>query len=196
MDSTDRFKTAMAGFDQANAQDPKREALFYAQRMSDWLARFAPGASESLRLAARSQHICRWMIPREKYPMTRAGYHRWRTEAAQFHAEKAGQILREAGYDEPTIACVQSLLRKENLTSDPETQTLENVACLVFLENYFSDFAQRHEEEKILTILRRTWAKMSPRGREAALHLPLRDRERALIQQAINPAHPGATEVS
>jgi len=192
MESTDRFNTAIARFDEANAQDPAGEALVYAQRMTDWLARFAPNAPDVLKLAARAQHICRWMIPRSTYPMTRAGYLQWRAELAKFHADKAGQIMREVGYDDPSIVRVQSLLRKEHLKSDPLTQTLEDVICLVFLESYLADFALKHEseQEKVITILRRTWAKMTPRGREEGMKLPLADRARKLIQQAMNAGAP------
>src|SRR5260221_13458894 len=101
-----RFQRAIERFDAANAQDPNRvvveggehpKELRYAQRMTRWLERLEPQASEALRLAARSQHIRRWTIPRSAYPMDRAGYHRWRTDLARFHAETAGEILREVG---------------------------------------------------------------------------------------------------
>lgn len=180
-----RFRRAIELFDAANAEDPAAEALLYAKRMSDWLNRLVPDASQALKLAARSQHIRRWEIPRNKYPMTRAGYHRWRTELYGFHAKVAGGILREVGYDEATIQRVQSLLKKERLKEDPEAQLLEDVICLVFLENYFADFARQHDEEKIITILRKTWRKMSPLGHEAALNLPIGPAERQLIEKAL-----------
>jgi hypothetical protein len=160
--------------------------------MTGWLERLAPEASEPLRLAIRAQHLCRWTIPRSQYPMDRRGYHQWRTHLARFHAEKAGEILCEVGYDAATIARVQALLRKEGLKSDPETQLLEDVACLVFLESYFADFSRQHDEEKLITILRRTWLKMSPRGHQAALALDLPLEARALIEKAL--AADGAVE--
>jgi hypothetical protein len=189
-----RFRAAIARFDEANARDPSRttvdgqrvpDELLYARRMTEWLDRLEPGASEALRLAARSQHLCRWMIPRSDYPMTRQGYHQWRTTLARFHADKAGEILRDVGYDEPTISRVQSLLRKQGLKSDAETQALEDVACLVFLEHEFSDFARRHDEAKVINILARTWKKMSPRGHAAALALNLPPEDRALVEKAL-----------
>lgn len=187
---------AFRRFDAANAEDPNRASfegrelpaeLLYAQRMTRWLERLDPNASEPLKLAVRCQHLCRWMIPRSSYPMTRAGYHTWRAELAKFHAEKAAPILRGVGYGESTIARVQSLVRKERIKSDPETQTLEDVACLVFLEDDFADFVSRHvdEEEKLLNILRRTWKKMSPRGHEMAMTLELGERERVLLEKAL-----------
>jgi hypothetical protein len=188
--ASEQFRVAIDKFDAANSQDPMRVGdlpaeLLYARRMTDWLNRLYPDALETLQLAARSQHICRWMIPRSRFPMTRAGYHQWRTTLYSFHADKAGEILREVGYDDATIHRVRSLLRKEKLKADPETQALEDVACLVFLENYFADFALKHEEQKVIDILRRTWKKMSERGRAAALELPLKAETRLLVEKAL-----------
>ena len=192
----DRFQAALARFDAANACDPNSEVgdgvarpkeLVYADRMTAWLERLAPAASEALRLAARCQHLRRWEVPRATYPMDRAGYHRWRTELANFHAREAGEILRDVGYDQPTIARVQSLVRKQNLKTDPEAQLLEDVICLVFLENYFAPFAERHDEPKLIGILQKTWRKMSPRGQTAALAIPLAPEMRRLLEKALGP---------
>ena len=178
-----RFALAMARFDAANAEDPNRESvggrdrpkeLAYAERMSAMLAQFAPEASEALRLAARCQHIQRWKAPRTDYPMDRTGYLQWRKKANRFHADVAGEILREAGYDDASIARVAALLKKEALKSDPEAQTLEDVVDLVFLESYLAGFVAAHGDystEKCLDILRKTAKKMSPRGRAAAVSL-------------------------
>jgi hypothetical protein len=192
--SNDRFAAAIARFDDANRDDPNRtildgvehpDELLYAIRMTGWLGRMYPDASEALQLAVRCQHIRRWNIPRSRYPMDRAGYHRWRTELAKFHADTAATILREVGYDGATIARVQSLVRKENLKSDLQTQALEDVACLVFLEHEFSDFARKHDEAKVVNILQRTWKKMSPLGQRAALSLRLSEKDRRLIESAL-----------
>jgi hypothetical protein len=191
----ERFRAAIDRIDAANADDLHRVShdgreiaaeVLYAQRMTTWLERLHPDASEPLRLAVRAQHIRRWEIPRETYPMDRAGYHRWRTALYTFHADTAERILRELGYDDATIARVRSLLRKERLKSDPETQALEDVACLVFLENYFAEFAVKHDDDKLITILRRTWAKMSPKAHEAALALPMQPNTKALIDRALS----------
>jgi len=199
MDQQTRFDRAIRGFDAANARDPnfvmiagenRPRELVYAQRMTAWLLRIEPDASEALRLAARSQHICRWTRPRADYPMTRAGYHRWRTELGRFHAETAGGILRDAGYEQTTIDRVGSLLRKEHLKTDPEVQTLEDVICLVFLENYFADFAAQHPREKVIDIVRKTWKKMSVRGHEQALGLALPPGAAELVGEALNGQKP------
>ena len=128
--------------------------------MTDWLEKLYPQASEALHLAARAQHIRRWEVPRSGYPMDRAGYHRWRTGLYKFHADAAGEILIDAGYDAATIDRVRSMLQKQRLKTDAETQALEDVICVVFLENYFAEFAARHDDEKVIVILRRTWAKI------------------------------------
>ncbi|MGE5793878.1 MAG: DUF4202 domain-containing protein [Bacteroidota bacterium] len=191
---SERFRAAIERFDAANAADPNREPdpagveqpreLLYARRMSEMLERFAPEASEAVRLAVRCQHIRRWEIPRDAYPRTPEGYKAWRTRLMDFHADTAAAILREAGYEEEPIARVRSLLRKERLKRDPETQLLEDVVALVFLEHYLAGFVAGHpeyDEAKFADILRKTWLKMSPRGREAALAV-------ARIPDALRPA--------
>ena len=192
-----RYEQAIRQIDAANAQDPHRAVfagqehpaeLIYGQRMTAWLDRIEPSASEALRLAVRCQHLRRWEIPRSQYPMTRAGYHQWRTKLGFYHAEKAGEILRSLVFDEALIARVQSLIRKERLKTDAEVQTLEDVACLVFLENDYVDFARQHQSDKVMDILRKTWRKMSDRGHAAALELAkeLPEAERELVVMAIS----------
>jgi len=180
---SERFSRAIARFDAANGEDPHLESdegrarpkeLLYAERLTAMLARFAPDASEVLRLAARCQHIQRWKIPRVDYRMTRAGYQQWRVRLRDFHAELAGAILRDTGYDDATITRVRSLIRKEALKTDAEAQTLEDVVDLVFLESYLADFVAGHagyDEAKFVDILKKTGKKMSARGRESALTL-------------------------
>lgn len=179
----DRFDRAIAAFDAANAQDPNREAiaganrakeLVYAERMTAMQERFAPDASEVVRLAVRSQHIERWKIPRSGYPMDRIGYLQWRKRLYKFHAEFASALLRGAGYDEATIGRVATLLRKEGIKSDPEMQTLEDIINLVFLESYLAGFVATHGQydlAKFRDILAKTAKKMSSGGRAAALSL-------------------------
>lgn len=196
MTDQERFATAIARFDEAHAADPNREVsngrdhpkeLLYAQRMTDWLDRLEPEAPEPLRLAARCQHLCRWTVPRSEYPMTRDGYRQWRRAAAEFHAEKAAQILRDVGYDEATIGRVRTLVLKEGIKVDAQVQLLEDVICLVFLQYYLGEFAQGHDAEKVAAILRKTWKKMSSRGHAAALALDLPSHVRNLIEKALAP---------
>jgi CRP-like cAMP-binding protein len=165
------------------ADQPKE--LVYARRMSDTLARLEPSASEPLKLAARAQHIARWQIPRTTFPAGRQGYKQWRTRLMEHHAALASEVLRRVGYDDPTVARVTQLLRKQGLKRDAEVQTLEDVACLVFLADYFDDFARQHDDDKLVDILKKTWVKMSERGREAALALDLGGRAARLVGRAL-----------
>jgi hypothetical protein len=192
-----RYQTALTQIGAANALDPNRATfggqefpaeLIYSRRMTVWLEKIEPAASEALRLAVRCQHLRRWDIPRATFPMTRAGYHQWRTKLAFYHAERAGEILQSAGYDHALIARVQSLIRKESLKTDAEAQTLEDVACLVFLENDYVDFARKHEPEKVIDIVRKTWRKMSPCGQALALDLAkgLPETELGLVVKGIS----------
>ncbi|MCH7747165.1 MAG: DUF4202 domain-containing protein [Acidobacteria bacterium] len=194
MPPSEQFDRAIERFDAANREDPNRgvadgveqpKELLYARRMTACLDRFGPDAPETVRLAARCQHIRRWTISRTDYPEGRDGYRRWRTDLARFHASTAAAILREVGYDEATVGRVESLLRKERLKTDPDVQLLEDVICLVFLEHYLSDFVPKHDDKKLLGVLRKTWPKMSDNGRRAALALDLAPDLRALVTRAI-----------
>ena len=189
-----RLVDAVERFDRANAEDPNRlmvggvslpKELVYATRMTDHLKRFAPDASEPLHLAARSQHIRRWTIPRSTFAPGRTGYLQWRKTLGAFHADTAAAILRDVKYDEATVNRVETLLRKENLKGDSDVQILEDVACLVFLEHYLADFASDHDEAKLEDILRKTWRKMSDRGRAAALEIDLHPDLKALVERAV-----------
>ena len=176
-----RFERAIALFDKANSEDPNRETvdgkdmpkeLIYAQRMTEMLERFAPEASEAVRLACRAQHIQRWKTPRTSYPMTREGYQAWRTGLYKFHAETAGSLMAEAGYDQETIERVKTIVGKRQLKVNPETQMMEDVVDLVFIEHYMLGFAGQkpdYPEEKWLDIIRKTWKKMSDAGHAFAL---------------------------
>ncbi len=182
-ESDRRFARAIARFDAANGKDPNQDLVdgrlrpkeqLYAERLTAMLERFAPQASEALRLAARCQHIERWKIPRADYPMTRVGYHQWRTRLRDFHGDRAAAILRDAGYDDAMIVRVRSLIRKEALKTDAEAQALEDVVDLVFLESYLEAFVASHpgyDEAKFVDILKKTAKKMSGQGRAAALTL-------------------------
>lgn len=190
-----QLEQTLTAFDAANAQDPNIEIinnqpiakeLIYSQRMTERLHKFLPSASVELQLAARSQHICRWKIPRTDYPMDRQGYKKWRLDLAVFHGETAGEIMQANGYDESTIARVKDLLLKRSLKRDNEVQALEDVICLVFLEFYLEDFANKHDETKLIDIIQKTWNKMSDTGHTAALKLPLSDTMLALVTKALH----------
>jgi len=190
-----RFEAALRRFDAENARDPNREMandishpreLLYAQRLTDWVLRLCPDASEELRLAARCQHICRWEIPRSSYPMTRPGYLKWRADLKEFHARMAGEILCEIGYDKTAIRRVQELNLKKNFPGDPETRALEDALCLVFLQFQFAGLAAKTDDDKTSNALQKSWAKMSEAARAEALKLEFGPREKALLQRALN----------
>jgi hypothetical protein len=195
MIDTARFTEAFRLFDAANSEDPNQEPgpdgqpvpkeLLYAQRMTACLDRVAPDAPEAVQLAARAQHIRRWHIPRSDYPMTRPAYHQWRNALKKYHAELAGQLMAQAGYEPEMIVRVQQLLQKQRLHDDPEVQLLEDVICLVFLEYYFLPFAAQHPEEKVIEIVQKTWPKMTARGHALALQLPFTPEALALVMKAL-----------
>lgn len=194
MPTSDKLYRAFELFDEANKKDPNKETylgkeypkeVLYAIRMTEKLNEFTPEASEALKLTARAQHICRWEIPRDSYENNRVGYLKWRQDLKKFHAKKASEILKEVGYGQDVVEKVEFLLEKKQLKRDPETQTLEDVICLVFLEYYFESFMSEHPEEKILDILQKTWRKMSKEGQAAALKLPLSQKSKRLVEKAL-----------
>lgn len=192
-----RFGAALTRFRAAHREDPRSIevdgaevpwSLRYHDRLRHWVDELAPDASEPLRLAAACQHIRRWEVPRSDYDEGRAGYKRWRRELAQRHARIARGILEDVGYDEAIVARVEQLLRKIGLARDPEVRTFEDAICMVFFELDFVDLAAKHDDQKIIDVLQRTWGKMSPAGHRAALELTstLPGRERALVEAAVS----------
>ncbi|KAI0490649.1 hypothetical protein F4859DRAFT_458712 [Xylaria cf. heliscus] len=196
------FAAALKLIDDAHAEDPKTtpsadgasavpNELHYARKMTRWLAVRCPDASPALQLACRAQHFRRWEIPRDSFPMTRPGYLTWRTKQKTQAAEKIQTLLSSLSSSSPLPAGdvdrVAALVRKENLAADPETQALEDVACLVFLDDQLDDFEKRDDvdEDKMVNILRKTWAKMSPPGREIALGMELSERAKMLVGKAL-----------
>jgi hypothetical protein len=171
-----RFERAIALFDAANAEDPNLDEgqpkeLLYAKRMTDMIKRYAPDASEVAQLAVRAQHIRRWTVPRNSYALTKEGYLAWRTGLYKFHAETAGELMRQAGYDDAMIDQVKMAVGKRQLKVNPDTQMMEDVTDLVFIEHYMLGFAGKHaeySEEKWLEIVRKTWKKMSDRAHQFA----------------------------
>ena len=194
---SNRLQQVLRRIDQLNSEDPNKEIvegvlrpreLVYSERLTAWVLRLAPEASEALRIASRGQHLCRWTIPRQQYEMTRRGYLKWRETLKAFHAQRVGTLMHEAGYSEPEIARVQRLMSKRELPGDPDTQSLEDALCLVFLETQFADLRNKEPEAKMIDILRKTWKKMSERARQEALQLPLGTQERELVERAVHGA--------
>jgi hypothetical protein len=198
MTESERYQRAIALFDAANAEDPNLDdgqpkELLYGRRMSEMQALFVPDAPETVKLAVRAQHIQRWKVPRNSYPMDRNGYLQWRTGLYKFHADLAGELMQQAGYDAETIERVKTAVGKKGIKVNAETQMLEDVADLVFVQYYMLGFAGQHaeySEDKWLDIVRKTWKKMSDAGRAFALsgQLKLPEPLVPLITKAISGA--------
>lgn len=191
---TTPYEKALAAIDAGHALDPTKVTvnnkdlpyeLHYAQKCTSYLQKRAPSASEPLRLACRAQHFRRWEIPRASYPMTRPGYHAWRTFLKKRQAELVRDICVTAGFSAEDAERVGALIRKEDLKQDEETQVLEDVACLVFLDDQFEAFEKEHDEEKIVKILQKTWGKMSEEGHALALKIPMGERPLEVVKKAL-----------
>lgn len=180
-----RLAAALARIDAVNATDPRGYELDYAHRLSGWVERLCPTASEPLQLAARAQHIGRWLSPRESYPAGRIGYLKWRADLKQRHAQQAGAILRDVGYDEATVTRVHDLICKRNFPRDPEVCVLEDALCLLFLEIQFVTTMAKTGPDKMVEILQKTWPKMTPQAHQLALTLPLPADCRAVVERAL-----------
>lgn len=192
-----RFDAVIADIDAANAQDPRQDQVagtsrprevVYSERMSECLPRLYPDASEALRIAARAQHICRWQIPRKDYPLGREGYNAWRSACRDHHAALTSAIMRRHGYADGEIAQVVKIIRKEQLKRDPESQALENVVAVVFVQHYLDEFIAEHkdyDDAKLADILKKTLRKMDSTGHTAALALKLPAATVRLIDMAL-----------
>lgn len=190
---------ALEAIDKANLADPNQEQLgeeqlpkeyAYSQHMTRWLFALEPAPSERMQIACRAQHIERWTLPRKDFPEGRKAYYEWRQACGRMHGRRAAEIMAACGYPQAECDRVETILTKRELRRDADTQLLEDVACMVFLERYFADFYEEkadYDREKWLRIVRRTWGKMSPRGHEAALALAgnLPAHLLALLQEAL-----------
>ena len=190
----ERLGRAVAAIDAANAADPnaivvagtrRPKELAHAELVTGWVTRLDPDADEPLLLAARAHHLRRWTIPRASYPEGRAGYLKWRRTLHDQHAREVAEILEAVGYDQPTIARVQQLVRKRGLGSDPDVQVLEDALCLVFIETQLHDLAARLEPAKVVDVVEKTAKKMSPRALELALGLDIDPGDRDLLVQIL-----------
>ena len=185
MQKDNRFAEAIKKFDDANREDPRSEIveghpqpreLLFAQRVYRWVEQLAEQPSEELLLAARAHTLRRWMIPRDRYPMTTVAYHQWRSALARFHADEAETILHAVGYPAKQIQSITDFITKKNWPEDKEARVLEDADCLVFLETKLQDYMETWEESKAVRILQGTFGKMTPDGRARASQLKLGDR--------------------
>lgn len=196
-----RFDDAIARIDAVNAGDPNRlvvggverpKALGEGEAATEWVRRLRPDASEALLLAARAHHIRRWAVPRATYPDGRAGYLQWRRDLHVAHARDTAEILAACGFDADVIDRVQAIIRKRNLAHDAEVQAFEDALCLVFLETQFDDLARRLSRDKLLDVVRKTAAKMSPAGLAAVAGASLSATAKEAVAAALaQPPPPG-----
>lgn len=185
----DDYNSADPNTVQENGEEQPWE-LVHARAMTRWIEKLEPDPSEALRIAARSQHIGRWKIPRDEYPRNKKGYHQWRNALKQFHADVTAEIMEASGYDEETIERVRKMNRKEGLQSadrDPEVQCIEDALSLAFMEYRLEPFATRegYSADKVVDILRKTMKKMSPAGLEQAQTLNFSPEVAELVHNAL-----------
>ena len=189
-----RLARALAAIDAANEDDPhtievrgevRPKELVHAELMTEWLHRLDPDPTEAQQLAARAHHLRRWTVPRSSYPEGRAGYLRWRTALRRQHAEEVATILGPLGYDDPTIARVQAIIRKEGLGTDPQVQVHEDALCLVFLETQLASVADDLGDDKMVEVIQKTAKKMSEQALALASELQMRAKDRGLMRQAL-----------
>ena len=176
-----QFDKAIELIDASNNEDPNIETskgkdwpkeLLYSHRMSNMLERYDADADDAAKIYVRAQHIQRWKSPRSDFPMNRKGYHQWRRALYIYHAETTAALLEQAGYENEFIERVKLAISKKSLKTNADTQLLEDVIALVFIEHYMQAFADKHpeyDEEKWIDIIRKTWDKMSERGQAFAL---------------------------
>lgn len=188
------YDRARERIDAAHAADPARAAdgraaeLVYADRVEAWVVKLTPSASPILRLAARCQHLERWLTPRATFPEGKVGYLNWRRSLYTQQAERARELMLAAGISAEEAAEAAMWISKSGLKTNPGTQVLEDAAVLVFLENEIAGFASQHAEyprEKFVDILKKTWRKLSPAGQHAALSLDLPPAIAALVRDAL-----------
>ena len=173
LEAIDRANQADPNTEQVDGQKLPREYA-YSLHMTRWLFALEPEPSERMQIACRAQHLERWTMPRSDYGEGRKNYYQWRLACGRMHGRRAAEIMAESGYPQEECERVETIITKRKLREDEDTQLLEDVACMVFLERYFAGFFEDNpdfDKEKWLRIVRRTWDKMSPRAHEAALKL-------------------------
>ena len=195
----ENLNKTLSAIDEINRQDPntivvngntQAKELIYGQQMTNCLKQYWPEANELLQIAVRAQHIKRWQLKRTEFAEGKAGYYQWRIAQGKFHAELTASIMIEQGYSVEESEQCAAIIRKENLTTNTDSQTLEDVACLVFLMHYFNEFAAKYTEQdneaKIVRIVQLTWKKMSDQAHDIALSLTLPEHLAVIVTKALS----------
>lgn len=192
------FDEIIAKIDQINSLDPSRSLenepreVVYSRYMTDTLLQMYPNASLELQIAVRSHHIERWRKSRQDWPEGRTGYLKWRKDLYGFHARRTALLLSDyPEIDKQTMTRIQNLITKKNLSFDPECIALEDTACVVFLQYYFADFIKPYDDEKVISILQKTWKRMSEIAKNYALKIELEKRASKLLKKALKSTDQG-----
>jgi hypothetical protein len=189
-DLTSRYEAAAAAIDAANSDDPTivvvrgRQAplaLIHGQLAAEWIGRLVDEPDEALLLAGRAHHLRRWQLRRDSYPDGRAGYLRWRRDQKARHATEIAVILSPHGYPPDEIERVQRLIRREPIDG---VQTVEDAACLVFVETQLAGLTERMDHALLVEVIRKTARKMSPEGLRFVPEIPLTEGARNVLAEA------------
>ncbi|MCJ8320311.1 MAG: DUF4202 domain-containing protein [Colwellia sp.] len=190
----DRLNAMLSAIDLINNEDPNQitfdnrshpKEYIYGQQMTTMLDKHWPQANELLQIAVRAQHIKRWHLKRTEFDLGKKGYFKWRIALGKYHAELTEKLMQTHQYTSDESLTTAAIIRKEKLKSNNDSQTLEDVACLVFLQFYFDDFSRKHNEEKVIRVLQKTWGKMSEQGHDIALALDLPEHLSTLVAKAL-----------
>ena len=190
-----RLSSVFKAIDDINLQDPNftlvdgkqvAKEWIYGIRMTECINTHWPDANEYVQIAVRAQHIKRWHLKRVEFDAGRTGYLKWRKELGKFHAELTASLMNDNGYSQEECDNTAAIIRKERIKANADSQMLEDVACLVFLQYYFEEFAEKYTDEKIIDIVQKTWKKMSEQWHSIALSLTFPDNLAKLVQRALS----------
>ena len=189
-----KLELLFEAIDKVNDQDPRKLEIdgkettherVYSLRMLKTLLEFEPSAPDDLQIACYAQHIGRWQLPRDTYPLGRAGYNGWRRAQYEHQSSLASKTLKNIGATDELTASVKELVAKKDRTTNPLSQALEDVACLVFVKYYAESFFEKHSKEKSISIVQKTWKKMSNKAQKHLLHVLEAGYVRTVIESAL-----------
>lgn len=181
---------AIDRIDSVNQADPNSFegeplAMVQGRRAHEWVLTLTPKAGPELQIAARAHHLRRWDLNREDYPEGRDGYLRWRRDQKKAHAKLLTSMLKEDGIASRHILRAVEIVQKKGLGSDSEVQVFEDAVCLTFIETQFLSTADKlGDDEKMVDVVTKTLAKMSPAGIAAAGRIELDPRSDDIVQRA------------
>lgn len=191
---------AVAAIDAANADDPvlldvdgrlRPKEVVHSERMTHWVSVLEPEADAAQLIAARGHHLRRWVVARDTYPEGRSGYLKWRIAQRKRQVSEMSEILASVGCPPELTDRVLTIVAKDGIGTDAAVQTHEDALCLVFLELQIDELAARLNREHMVEVLRKSIAKMSPRGLEVASTVPMSEGSSRLLVEAVAAASAG-----